>query len=89
MLFGHKESVLYTLEEFEGLRKLAEKVFSDDKKLQLLNEIAHPLIMQRLQKKMECIEDDLVFAEIPVLFESKENYAKNFDKIIVVCSFIV
>ncbi len=72
---------------FDGVidrKKLAEKVFSDEKKLELLNEIAHPLIMQRLQEKIKRIDDGLVFAEIPVLFESKEDYAKNFSKIIVV-----
>ncbi len=60
---------------------LAEIVFSNVKNRKKLNEIAHPLIMQTLFKRMdEC--DGVVFAEVPLLFEG--NYQSQFDGIIVV-----
>ncbi len=65
-------------------RKLAQKVFSNKKRLDLLNSIAHPRIMKRLHEKMNSVQDGIVFAEIPLLFEGEEEYISYFDEIIVV-----
>lgn len=63
-------------------KKLAALVFSDRDRLKTLNNIAHPLIMERLFECMNEVENDLVFAEVPLLFES--NTQDLFDKILVV-----
>ncbi len=62
--------------------RLSSVVFTDEKKRELLNSISHPLIMERLEEKMNVCQSELVFAEVPLLFEG--GYEKEFDKIIVV-----
>ena len=61
---------------------LKELVFSDKTALASLNKTAHPFIMERLFTAMESNPSDLIFAEVPLLFE--ENYEKDFDQIIVI-----
>lgn len=63
-------------------KRLAEEVFSDAEKLKKLDEITHPLIMQKLFSKMQQCEGAAAFAEVPLLFESGEE--KHFDRVIVV-----
>ena len=61
---------------------LGRLVFNDPKKRELLNKIAHPLIMQTLFEHMNKCEKELVFAEVPLLFEG--NFENAFDKVIVI-----
>ncbi len=63
-------------------KKLAETIFSNSEKRKTLNDIAHPMIMERLNEKMQQSEGAYVFAEVPLLFEG--SLEKSFDKIIVV-----
>lgn len=63
-------------------KALSGLVFSDKSARQKLNEIAHPLIMKQLYAHMQACASDLVFAEVPLLFEG--GYEKDFDYIIVV-----
>ncbi len=63
-------------------RKLAEIVFSNEKNREILNSIAHPLIMNALFAQMNASATNVTFAEVPLLFEG--NYEKNFDYVIVV-----
>ena len=63
-------------------KTLAQIVFSDAKRREALNAIAHPLIMQKLDKEMGSAPTTLVFAEVPLLFEG--NYQNLFDFVIVV-----
>lgn len=62
--------------------KLSEIVFNNSECLQQLNAIAHPLIMQELEKQMERAEGDVVFAEVPLLFEG--GFESMFDSVLVV-----
>ena len=62
-------------------KKLADIIFNNKEKRALLDSIAHPLIMGRLREKMSQ-ENGLVFAEVPLLFES--GYEHMFDGVIVV-----
>lgn len=62
-------------------KALSELIFSDERNLKILNGLAHPLIMERLYKKLEGVLG-VCFAEVPLLFE--EGYEKDFDKVIVV-----
>ena len=61
---------------------LSKLVFDDANKREILNNIAHPLILQTLFAYMNECESELVFAEVPLLFEG--NLENSFDKIIVV-----
>ena len=61
-------------------KKLADIVFCDEKRLQKLNEITHPLIMEEVFKLMS--GESVAFCEVPLLFES--GYEKYFDAVIVV-----
>ena len=61
---------------------LAKQVFQNEEKLATLNEIAHPLIMDRLLERMNECTAETIFAEVPLLFEG--NYENLFDGVIVV-----
>ena len=61
---------------------LAQIVFNDDAAREILNNVAHPLIMQELSKRMNDSEGEMVFAEVPLLFE--ENLENAFDLVIVI-----
>lgn len=63
-------------------KKLSECVFGNETARLRLNNIAHPLIMQELYRKMEKELSAFVFAEVPLLFEG--GYEKDFDVIIIV-----
>ena len=59
---------------------LSSLVFSDQEQLKKLNELAHPLIMKRLDEEMS--KYPLSFAEVPLLFEIHAE--KQFDRIVIV-----
>lgn len=63
-------------------KALADIVFSNEEARIRLNKIAHPLIMQTLLKRMEEATGEIVFAEVPLLFEG--NFENLFDHTIVV-----
>jgi len=60
--------------------KLASIIFNDENKKKQLEDIMHPLILEELNKR----KDELVFAEVPLLFEA--NWDKYFDESILVVS---
>ena len=62
--------------------KLSGIVFSNKDRLEMLNSITHPAIMENLFLEMEKSTSVLVFAEVPLLFE--EGYERRFDQVIVV-----
>lgn len=59
---------------------LAEYIFSSPEKRKILENIAHPEILNRLFLQLEK-ESGVVFAEVPLLLE--KNLSSHFDKIIV------
>lgn len=61
-------------------KKLSETVFRDREKLQELNHFSHPLIMDRILRKME--SESIGFAEVPLLFEG--GFESLFEKVVVV-----
>lgn len=68
--------------ESEVDRKLlAAEVFSDPMKLRRLEAITHPVIMRRLLSEMDKGKGQMVFAEVPLLFESGSE--SDFDEVIV------
>lgn len=61
---------------------LSQIVFNDSKKLEELNNVAHPLIMQTLLQRMDDCNAKIVFAEVPLLFEG--NFENLFDRVIYI-----
>ena len=62
--------------------KLSELVFNSKEQKARLDSIAHPLIMQSLDEKMNNSKGEFVFAEVPLLFEN--NFQNKFDCVIVI-----
>ncbi len=71
-------------EAFEGgsldRGRLREIVFADEKKLQKLNEITHPLIREEIEKRIAETDREQVYLVVPLMFES------GFDAL---CDYIV
>ncbi len=61
---------------------LAGLVFSDKSALEKLNRLSHTSIMEHLNAEMDSANAQVVFAEVPLLFES--GYESAFDYVIVV-----
>lgn len=71
-------------EAFEGgsldRGRLREIVFADEKKLQKLDEITHPLIREEIEKRIAETDCEQVYLVVPLMFES------GFDAL---CDYIV
>lgn len=71
-------------EAFEGgsldRGRLREIVFADEKKLQKLDEITHPLIREEIEKRIVETDREQVYLVVPLMFES------GFDAL---CDYIV
>ena len=63
-------------------KALGAIVFSDALKKKQLEDIIHPYVLETLNKGIKECEDELIFLDIPLLFEAKLEYL--CDKIIVV-----
>lgn len=63
-------------------KKLAKSVFENAQVREEINAISHPLIMRQLNECMEKINDEIVFAEVPLLFEG--DFEHMFDGVLVV-----
>ena len=65
--------------------KLAEMIFTDEKKRERLNEIVHPIIHKRMEELYQAYQNQgekIVFFDIPLLFEGEMNIS--LDYVIVV-----
>lgn len=56
-------------------KKLAEIIFSDSKKLSLLNKLTHKNILEEINREISQISKKVVFIEIPLYFQMKEKFA--------------
>lgn len=63
-------------------KTLSEIVFDDEGALATLNALSHPAVMENLKAEMQKSESEVVFAEVPLLFEG--NYQKRFDFVLIV-----
>ncbi len=57
-------------------------VFNNKEKLKTLNSFTHALVYEKIQQIFENLSEELVFFEVPLLFES--NMQDNFDQVFVV-----
>lgn len=61
-------------------QKLADVIFNDEEKKHRLESLLHPLILDKLMQR----DDEILFAEVPLLFESQ--WDQYFDRnILVIC----
>lgn len=68
-------------------KKLSKMVFSDKKKLETLNKITHSRIYDIATEKSKSVDEKIVFFDIPLLFETKNEFKKfysNIDEIWVI-----
>jgi len=63
-------------------KKLGNLIFSDSKAKEKLNSISHPIIVDEIKKEINNINDEMIFVDIPLLYESRLEYL--CDKIICV-----
>ena len=63
-------------------QKLASLIFNDKQAKGLLNGISHPLIIDEMERQIKNAESDLVFVDVPLLYES--HIENMFDKIVCV-----
>ena len=63
-------------------KALSNIIFQDESAREALNKISHPIIVNELFLRMEKAKGDLVFAEVPLLFETQEK--TSFDGVIIV-----
>ncbi len=63
---------------------IAEKVFPDKKKLQILNSILHPLVIKNIEQAFKelHLDNDIIFCETALLFEAKMK--KMFDYTVLI-----
>ncbi|NLC17567.1 MAG: dephospho-CoA kinase [Clostridiales bacterium] len=66
-------------------RKLGKHVFADPQRVELLNSLTHPLIRQRIQERINSLQEvPVVFVVIPILIES--GMADMFDRVWTIAS---
>lgn len=92
MILGLKAVKIKLVEEFgekildlNGMiarKKLSKVVFESSENLKILNSITHPAIFKQMNTIIENIESELIFFEVPLLFEA--NLEEHFDFIITV-----
>ena len=63
-------------------QKLGKLIFNDANAKELLNSISHPLIVEEIKKEVAISANEMIFVDIPLLFESQLAYL--CDKIICV-----
>ena len=63
-------------------QKLGSLIFNDKQAKGLLNSISHPLIVEEMERQINETKCDLVFVDVPLLYES--GLENMFDKIVCV-----
>ena len=75
------ESYLDSNKEIDR-QKLGSLIFNDKQAKGLLNSISHPLIVEEMERQIASAKSDLVFVDVPLLYES--GLENMFDKIVCV-----
>ena len=65
-------------------KKLGRLIFNDFKAKKVLDDATHPIIMEEVKKKIESLNEDLIFLEAPLLYEAHADVL--CDK--VICVFL-
>lgn len=62
-------------------QKLGKIVFNDGEKLSQLNEIVHAYVYESLKEGIEKSSEDILFLDIPLLFETKDAHEIIYDEV--------
>ena len=77
------EPIVCDGKKFLDKKSLSDKVFEDKNELKKLNDFTHPVVMDVLMKNMEERQnEEIVFAEVPVLFEG--GFDRLFDYVVII-----
>ena len=77
------EPIVCDGKKFLDKKSLSDKVFEDKNELKKLNDFTHPVVMDVLMKNMEERQnEEIVFAEVPVLFEGWFDWL--FDYVVII-----
>lgn len=73
-----------TIGEIVSRKRVSEIVFKDKAKLDILNKILHPLILEKMNEYIKMAKDEKynLFIEVPLLYELE--MSSRFDKVIFV-----
>lgn len=64
--------------------RLGQIVFQDSNQMKKLNELLHPLIFEKILSLIRAASESIVFVDIPLLFETKDEMSKiglSFDEV--------
>ena len=76
-------SDMLDLDENLDRRKLGDLVFNNPEALKKLNQILHPLIHLRITQKVEALSNEqIVFVDVPLLFET--NQSENYNEVLLI-----
>lgn len=73
-----------TIDDEIDKKKLAKLIFHDSKAKEELNNISHPIIIDEIKRQINSSPDDIVFVEIPLLYEAHLEYLCNK----IICVFL-
>lgn len=62
--------------------KLGKLIFNDNEAKLVLNSVTHPIILKEMERQIKECNDELIFLDIPLLYEAKLEYL--CDKIVCV-----
>ena len=68
-------------------KKLGEIVFNSRERLNSLNEITHPLIFKEIRTRLNDFKGDIIFIDLPLLYEAYDELRKwdiKFNKVILI-----
>ena len=63
---------------------MGEIIFNNNDKKLLLNSVTHPLILNEIKRRINECDTELVFVDIPLLFESKMEFISDY----VICVYV-
>lgn len=65
-------------------KKLGALIFNNENEKLKLNSISHPLIINEINNQINEISDDLIFVDVPLLYESKMENLFN----VIICVYV-
>lgn len=79
-----KEQLSIEKDGYVSRSEISNMVFNDKSKLELLNNILHPLILERMDEEIIKFSNETMFMEVPLLYDMDLTYM--FDNVIFIYS---
>ncbi len=64
---------VFTLSNELNRQALGNKIFADEQKRKELNDIIHPVVLNEIKNIISSSSEELIFIDVPLLFEAKYN----------------